>query len=214
MERGSRIAIYKLKEVVQKDGKKFYVATVIENVFNQHKPFNNGFEQVFVKAYIFDMSIELQPATWGDLKGADKRFSFDNITNPEESIVRIENCKVEVHSKWNYGQQVKENGLPAYETIAYISKICKDKDFKTDNRKEKEMLSKIAKLENNIEKLKVTHREKVKELKNTIRRLTRQIEKQEEIVNEARTELNIIPNNKLNRKVRVMEYDDVYFDDM
>lgn len=213
MERGSRVIIYKLKEITPKKGNKFYSATLIESIHNNQKPFNKGIEQSFVSACIFDTSVELKPATWGDGKH-DKKFSFENVTNPEESIFRIEDCDVQVRTKWKNGWQVKENGLPATETIAFISKLCKEKEYKSDAYKEKVIENKIAKLESTIEKIKVENRAKVKELRNTIKKLNKQIERQNEMINEARVELDIIPERNLTKKTRVREYDDVFFEDM
>ena len=209
MEKGSRLAIYRLKEVEPKNGKKFYIATVVENVFNSQKPFNNGIEPSFMKAYIFDTSLELEVANFEGGKGENK-FSFENITNPEKSIIRVEEFKVETHTKWNFRQQVKENGAPVYETLAYLTKVCKDKEYKTDYMKDKLIQKQIDKLVKTGEKDKV----KIKELKNEIKRLKYQIEKQNEIINEAKAELNIIPERKVAQKVRVKEFGDVNFEDM
>ena len=209
MEKGSRLAIYRLKEVEPKNGNKFYIVTVVENVFNSQKPFNNGMEPSFMKAYIFDTSLELEVANFNGGNGENK-FSFDNITNPDKSIIRVEEFKVETHTKWNFRQQVKENGVPVYETIAYLTKVCKDKEYKTDYKKEKLVQKQIEKLEKTIE----TNKSKMKELRNEIKRLKRQIEKKDEIITEAKVELNIIPERKVVQKVRIQEFGDINFEDM
>lgn len=212
MEKGSRLAIYKLKEVNRGD-KKFYIATLVENVYNSQKPTFKGMEPSFVKTYITDTSLCLEEAKF-DLKKSSNKYSFENISNPKNSIIRLVDFKVEIHSVWNFGKQVFDNlGKPMYETVLFAKKLTPDKDFKTENSKMKELEKKIESLTKKLANTKTKSNDDKRKLREKIARLEKKTNMQSELLKEAR-ETGIISEKKLNKKSKFKEFGDITFEDM
>ena len=212
MEKGSRLAIHKLKEV-EKGGKKFYIATVLENVYNSQKPTFNGIETSFIKAYITDTSLELEEAKF-DLGKSPNKFSFENISNPKNSIIRLIDFKTEIHSVWKNKSQVYDMlGKPVYETILFATKIMEDKDYKTDNAKMKELQKKVDNLTEKLASEKENSRTNIKHLKDKIRRLEKKCDEQYELIQEAR-QSGIISEKRVNKKSNFKSFEDITFEDM
>jgi len=213
MEKGSRLAIKKLKVVEPKNGKKFYLATLVENVFNSQKPTFKGLESTTIKTYITDTSLDLEEAKF-DLGKSTNKYSFENISNPRNSIIRLIDFKVEVHSVWNYGKQVLDSaGKPMYEPILYVTKLQEDHGYKTDTAKMKELQKKIDKLNEKLSTEKNNTKNTTRNLKDKIRRLEKKCEEQQELIREAR-QSGIIDEKKVHKKSTLKEFGDITFEDM
>jgi hypothetical protein len=212
MEKGSRLAIKKLK-LVEKGGKKFYVATLLENVFNSQKPTFKGMETTSIKTYITDTSMELEEANFS-LDKSKNKYSFENISNPKTSIIRLIDFKVEIHSIWNYGKQkVDEMGKPIYEPVLYITKLQADHGYKTDNAKMKELQKKVDKLTEKLAEEKESSRTNTKYLKDKIRRLEKKCDEQYELIREAR-QSGIIDEKRVHKKTTLKDFGEITFEDM
>ena len=126
MQIGSKLAIYKceLIEPPNKEQPKFYKVTVLEKVYNSKKKIGGNWETAFYQGYIFDLSIDLEPAKFDLEKNEKDKYSFDNISNPEKSLIRVLSFAFEKHTRW-YGQKQQKNdyGKPILDDIFYIYKI-------------------------------------------------------------------------------------------
>ena len=89
MERGSKLAIHKLKLVEPKNGQPFYKAIVFEKVYNSKKTIGGNWETAFYDAYIFNMELELEEADRSLGVNEKDKFSFDNIANKDKSVIRV-----------------------------------------------------------------------------------------------------------------------------
>ena len=228
MERGSKLAIHKLKLVEPKSGQPFYKAIVFEKVYNSKKTLGGCWETAFYDAYIFNMELELEEADRSLGVNEKDKYSFDNIANKEKAIIRVIDFKYENHTEWRGGEQVKDDyGKPVIKPVFYLSEIIPNKgtwrsdngEFKLLQRKFEAQKLKIAEQKRkNLDK-DVEYRKIIREIKAEKDRLTKEneklkqvIENQKESVKKAKFELkesnkqrmvarrkNTIANNELEK---------------
>lgn len=202
MEIGSKFGIYKLSKVEPPNGNPFYKATIFEQVYNSKNRFNN-WETAFYDAYIFDTSFELEPADLESNKVNEKnKYHFDNVANPEKSIFRAMEFKLENHTVW-YGanQQKDDSGRPIWKICFYITKLGDaKKQFKTENGEINFLKRQIEKQKQTISDQKRRNLDKDVEYRKIIRQITAEkqaierekkkleeiIEKQKKIVSDAK----------------------------
>lgn len=191
MERGSKLAIHKLKLVEPKNGEPFYKAIVFEKVYNSKKTIGGNWETAFYDAYIFNMELELEEADRSLGVNEKDKFSFDNIANKEKSVIRVIDFKYENHTEWKNGEQVKDDyGKPITKPVFYLTEIIPNKgtwrsengEFKLLQRKFEAQKQKIAEQKRkNLDK-DVEYRKIIREIKSENDRLTKKINKLEEII--------------------------------
>ena len=191
MEIGSKFAIYKLSKVEPPEGDAFYKATIFEQVYNSKNPFNK-WETAFYDAYIFDLEFELEPADLDSNRVNEKnKYHFDNIANPEKSVFRAIEFKLENHTVW-YGrnQQKDDSGRPIWKICFYITKLGDaQKPFRTENGEINFLKRQIEKQKQTISDQKRRNLDKDVEYRKIIRQITaeksvleREIKKLEEII--------------------------------
>lgn len=228
MERGSKLAIHKLKLVEPKNGQPFYKAIVFEKVYNSKKTLGGCWETAFYDAYIFNVELELEEADRSLGVNEKDKYSFDNIANKDKSIIRVIDFKYENHTEWRGGEQVKDDyGKPVVKPVFYLSEIIPNKgtwrsdngEFKLLQRKFEAQKLKIAEQKRkNLDK-DVEYRKIIREIKAEKDRLAKEneklkqvIENQKESVKKAKFELkesnkqrmvarrkNTIANNELEK---------------
>ncbi len=202
MERGSKLAIYKLKLVTPPKGEPFYKAVVFEKVYNSKRTYGGNWETAFYDAYIFDTSLNIKEAeiTLG-INKKDK-FSFDNIANPDESVIRVIEFKFENHTEWRNGEQLKDDfGKPVIKPIFYLNQIIPNKgtwrsengEFKLLQRKFEAQKEKIAEqkrknLDKDVEYRKIIRQITAEKqaIEKEKRKLEEIIEKQKKFVSDAK----------------------------
>ena len=191
MERGSKLAIYKLKLVEPKNGQPFYKAVVFEKVYNSKKTIGGNWETAFYDAYIFNMDMELEEADRSLGVNEKDKFSFDNIANKEKSVIRVIDFKFENHTDWRNGEQVKDDyGKPVTKSIFYLTEIMPNKgtwrsengEFKLLQRKFEAQKLKIAEQKRkNLDK-DVQYRKIIREITAKMNKLKKENSKLEEII--------------------------------
>lgn len=235
MEIGSKLGIYKLKLVTPTKGEPFFLATVFEKVYNSKNslcPWETAF---YNNVYIFDTSLDLQEADRSLNINTKDKFSFDNIANKQNSIIRVLDLKYEKHTQWKNKEQVKDDyGKPITQDIFYLTKIAEgtktwrseDGKFKLLKRKFEAQKLKIAEqkrknLDKDVEYHKII--KKIQSEKHLLERENKKlreiIEKQQNSVKKANFEVkqsnkqrmvarrsNTIANNELKKaKVKIKE---------
>ena len=194
MQEDSKVAIFKMKLVEPKDSEPFILATIVENVYNSKRPFASKWESVFYEAYIFDTTQDLEPAIFEKKEGKAK-YSYDCITNPDKSIIRVQEFKCEPRSVWRGQEQVlDDSGKPQLALVTYIYKFCRDKGtWKSKSYIIKELENKRLALMETIREQKKTITEKDAE----IRRLNKIIEGKDKKIEETKDKLG---NTRYNLK--------------
>ena len=179
MKKYSKCAVYKLDEFENKEGQRFYDATLVENTYNPRIPFNNKWEMTFYKCQIYQ-DIDLEVAEF-DLGVSKNALSFENISNPAKSVIRVLDFEYVNRSQWKGQNQIKNDmGKPVYKQYIAINKCEYDQtNYKTEERK-------IADFEKRLE-----HQ---KQVNNGLRKQVKQLEK--ELVKKDEEILN--KNEKLN----------------
>lgn len=198
MERGSKLAIHKLKLVEPKEGQPFYKAVVFEKVYNSKKTVGGNWETAFYDAYIFNMDIELEEADRSLGINEKDKFSFDNIANPDKSVIRVIDFKYENQTAWRNNKQLKtDDGKPIVNHIFYLTEIIHQKGvWKSQDRKIRDLEKqieeeKMAKKDANAKaKAKFTPiiadlKAKIAELQQEIKELNKMSAKKEKIVSRA-----------------------------
>ena len=191
MEIGSKLGIHKLKLVTPKNGQPFYLATVFEKVYNSKNPMGAWETAFYNDVYIFDTTLDLQEADRSLGVNEKDKFSFDNIANKENAIIRVLELKYEKHTQWKGNQQVKDDyGKPIIKDIFYLTKIAEgtkvwrsdDGEFKLLQRKFEAQKQKIAEQKRkNLDK-DVEYRKIIREIKSEKQVLEQKIKKLEEII--------------------------------
>ena len=216
MERGSKLAIHKLKLVQPKEGNPFYKAIVFEKVYNSKRCIGNSWETAFYDAYIFNMELELEEADRSLGVNEKDKFSFDNIANPDKSVIRVIDFKYENHTVWKSGEQVKDNyGKPVINAIFYLTEIMPNKgtwrsengEFKLLQRKFEAQKLKIAEQKKrNLEK-DVSYRKIIRQIKLEKDRLERENKKLEEIIEKQKQKVSEakISVKEANKEVMVVK---------
>ena len=199
MERGSKLAIHKLKLVQPKEGEAFYKAIVFEKVYNSKKCIGGCWETAFYDAYIFNMNLELEEADRSLGKNEKDKFSFDNIANPEKSVIRVIDFKYENHTVWKNGEQVKDDyGKPVINQVFYLTEIMPNKgtwrsengEFKLLQRKFEAQKLKIAEQKKrNLEK-DVSYRKIIRQITAEKDRLERENEKLKQVIDNQKKSVN------------------------
>lgn len=87
MERNSICAVYKAERKDYGDRRPYYAVSLMEKVFNPFIKKPNKWCYTFYNCKIYT-DIEIEGANFDLNKNKDK-FSFDNISNPEHSIIRV-----------------------------------------------------------------------------------------------------------------------------
>lgn len=190
MERGSKLAILKLKLVEPKNMNPFYSATVIEYVYNKDKKVGGNWETAFYpQTYIFDTSLELEEAKFDLEIDSKNKYDFKRISNPEKSIIRVVDFKYENHTQWERDGKTpkKDNyGKNIVVPVFYLTEIA------INSSSWKNEKAKIAQLEKKIEEYKEKLgpksplRLKIAELEKENSRLFKMLDQQTEKTDEAK----------------------------
>lgn len=181
MKKYSKCAIYSLEQFTTKDGSTFYDATLVENTYNPKIPFANKWEMTFYKCQIYT-DLELEIANF-DLGVSKNALSFENISNPAHSIIRVLDFEYVNRTCWKGQNQVKNDmEKPIYRQYIAINKCEYDyPQYKSEERK-------MADLEKRLE----TQKENNNELRKKIRNLEKEIIKRDEELLEKNEKLNNI----------------------
>lgn len=181
MKRYSKCAIYSLEQFTTKDGSTFYDATLVENTYNPKIPFANKWEMTFYKCQIYT-DLELEIANF-DLGVSKNALSFENISNPTHSIIRVLDFEYVNRTCWKGKNQVKNDmNKPIYRQYIAINKCEYDyPQYKSEERK-------MTDLEKRLE----TQKENNNELRKKIRNLEKEIIKRDEELLEKNEKLNNI----------------------
>lgn len=207
MKKYSKCAVYSLETVSTKDGSTFYNATLVENTYNPKIPYTNKWEMTFYKCQIYT-DIELEIANF-DLGVSKNALSFENISNPAHSVIRVLDFEDINRSVWRGKTQVKDDmGKPIYKKYIAINKCEYDyPQYKTEERK-------IADIEKRLEQQKLNNvelRKKVKQLEKEIaKRDDEMLDKNEKLNN---IEMTYNPKFKeskaLPTKSDMVEFEDI-----
>lgn len=207
MKRYSKCAVYALEQVTTKEGSTFYDATLVENTYNPKIPYKNKWEMTFYKCQIYT-DIELEVANF-DLGVSKNALSFENISNPAHSIIRVLDFEYVNRTCWKGQKQIKNDmEKPIYKQYIAINKCEYDyPQYKTEERK-------IAEYEERLE-----HQKEVnKDLRNKIRQLEKEIIRRDEELlnkNEKLNNIEITYNPKyrtekaLPTKDNMVEFEDI-----
>ena len=207
MKKYSKCAIYALEQFKIKEGLTFYDATLVENTYNPKIPYKNKWEMTFYKCQIYT-NIELEVANF-DLGVNKNALSFENISNPAHSIIRVLDFEYVNRTCWKGQNQVKNDmNKPIYKQYIAINKCEYDyPQYKTEERK-------IADYEKRLE-----HQKEVnKNLKKKITQLEKEIIKRDEELlnkNEKLNNIEITYNPKykeekaLPTKDNMVEFEDI-----
>lgn len=234
MRIGSKVALYKCELFQPPKGDKFYKVKLVEKVYNPKKTKGGNWHDYFVEAYIFDLSLDLEPAKF-DLNVNEKdKYSYDNISNPEKSVIRVIDFKFEKHQRWWGGKLQKDDyNKPIYDEKFFIYKIedgtkvwrSDDGKYKLLERKYEAQKEKIAEQKKkNLEK-DVYYRQIIREIKAKNTQLEREnkklkqvIDKQNKLVSDAKISVkeankqtmvvrrkNTIANNEIQKTLKKVE---------
>lgn len=211
MERGSKLAITKIKKVEPKGSNPFYLLTVIENVYNQSRPYANKWETVKYEAYVFDTSIEFECANF-DLEKNKIKYHFENISNPQKSMIRVLDFKFENRTMWSGQEQIKdENGFPKFKPVFYITRFdLGNSRFITEETQIKILEEKQLQLKQTISDLRLENRSLRKEL-NLSNKKSAETKK---TLRETKKELNSITQPKIVEEKEFTDFDKIKFEDM
>lgn len=181
MKKYSKCAIYSLEQFTTKDGSTFYDTTLVENTYNPKIPFANKWEMTFYKCQIYT-DLELEIANF-DLGVSKNALSFENISNPAHSIIRVLDFEYVNRTCWKGQNQVKNDmNKPIYRQYIAINKCEYDyPQYKSEERK-------MADLEKRLG----TQKENNNELRKKIRNLEKEIIKRDEELLEKNEKLNNI----------------------
>lgn len=191
MEIGSKLGIKKLKLVTPKKGEPFYLATVFEKVYNINNPVTKWETVFYANTYIFDKTLKLEEADFSLGVNTKDKYSFDNISNKANSIIRVLGFKYERHTQWKNNKLVKDdNGLPILKDIFYLTKISEGTRvwrtdeglFKELERKVKAQKEKIAEQRQKNFQKDIEYRKKIKEIRSEIAVVEREKKKLEEFI--------------------------------
>jgi hypothetical protein len=234
MQIGSKVAIYKCELIEPPKGDKFYKVKIVEKVYNPKKTKGGNWHDYFVEAYIFDLSLDLEPAKFDLNVNKKDKYSYDNISNPEKSVIRVLDFKFEKHQRWWGGVlQKDEHGKPIYDEKFFIYKIADGtKVWRSDDGKYKVLERKIEAQKNKIAEQKKKNLEKdvhynkiIREIRSKITQLEREnkklkqvIEKQNKFVSDAKIMVkeanketmvirrkNTIANNEIQKTLKKVE---------
>lgn len=165
MEIGSKLIIKKIEPQITKDGKEFLSVILLEKVYNIKRPFANKWETAQYKAQLFtDLPVE---EAQFDLDISKDKYSVQNISNPEKSIIRITDFKFEKVTAWKGQMQLKTDlNQPIMNDKFYITGCEFDKvGWKSNERIIKDQKDKIEE-----------QKQLIKEQKNEIKRLKHTID--------------------------------------
>lgn len=207
MKKYSKCAIYTLKQFENNEGQKFYDATLVENTYNPKIPFANKWEMTFYKCQIYT-NLELEVANF-DLGVTKNTLSFENISNPAHSVIRVLDFEYVNRTQWKGKTQVKNDMLkPIYKQYIAISKCEYDyPQYKSEERK-------LADLEKKLE----TQKQNNIELRKTIKRLERELAKKDEQILDKNEKINKIEigfnpkwkeTNALPTKYDMVDFEDI-----
>lgn len=159
MRVGGKVAIYSILSKSDKTGKQYYVAKVSEMVNNNRRATPNKWE-CSIQQVLISTDLELEEAKFDLDLDKQNKYAFKNISNPEKSIIRIEDFNVETHTVWVNGRQkYDEYRKPSTRLIYTINKCCYEKDYKTENRQINDLKQEIKRLKASIERFKVLNSE-------------------------------------------------------
>lgn len=226
MKKYSKCAIYKLEKIDFNESY-FYKATLVENTYNPKLPTINKWEFTFYNCQIYT-TLPLETANF-DLGVSKNKLSFDNISNPAHSVIRVLDWEYVNRTQWKGNTQVKtEFGKPIYKQYIAINECEFDSPaFKTDDRKLKDAQQKIERLEKRIENMKEHYNkqieaekarslariedmkheiskrgDRIRDLKDSVQKRDENALKQNEVLNKRMEEIqiNYNPNYKPKKK--------------
>jgi hypothetical protein len=158
MKIGSKLIIYSISKKSQVNGKKFYIGIFIEKVYNSYRRDKNKWEYTKQPA-LFSTDLDVEEAKF-DLGVSEDQYSCENISNPEKSIFRVLDFSVTTVTKWKRGKQVFNKYHKPETALKYtITKMCRDKDFVSEEKQIGILNRKIKSLEAQVEKYKAMNSE-------------------------------------------------------
>ena len=181
MKKYSKCAVYALEEFTNKEGQRFYDATLVENTYNPKIPYTNKWEMTFYKCQIYT-DLELETANF-DLGVTKNPISFENISNPAHSVIRVLDFEYVNRTQWKGQSQVKNDmGKAKVKQYIAISKCVYDTpQFKSEERQ-------IADIEKRLELQKQNNIE----LRKKIKQLEKELAKRDEEILDKNEKLNNI----------------------
>lgn len=216
MEIGSKLGVYKVKLVEPKNGEPFYLITAFEKVYNSKNKFCSWETVFYNDVYVFDTSLNIEPADFSLSVNSKDKYSFDNIENKDTSIIRVHDFKFEKHTVWKNGEQVKDDwGKPVLKDVFYIKKLTfgnkqwrtDDGEFKLLQRKFEAQKEKIVEQKRrNLDK-DVAYRKIIREIKSEKQALEQKIKKLEEIIEKQKDKVSEakVSVKEANKKVMVVK---------
>lgn len=203
MKVGSKIAIYSCEKI--QGFENMYKATIIEQVQNTKSPYKWDFPKI--KCQIFT-NIELKEAKF-DLENSNNKYSFKNISNPEESVFVVGEFSYEEKTAWRGTMQVRDNlNRPLINRTIKITNLAKtksevEKPLETELKAtKKELVKALKKLETIEDKWKAKYDkqgDKLKEIKKELVNANNNVlarEKEVLQLNEKLNNINISYNKK------------------
>ena len=181
MKKYSKCAVYALEEFTNKEGQRFYDATLVENTYNPKIPYANKWEMTFYKCQIYE-DIDLEVANF-DLGVTKNPVSFENISNPAHSVIRVLDFEYVNRTQWKGQSQVKNDmGKAKVKQYIAISKCVYDApQFKSEERQ-------IADIEKRLE----VQKQNNIELRKKIKQLEKELAKRDEEILDKNEKLNNI----------------------
>lgn len=215
MEIGSKLGIKKLKLVTPKKGEPFYLATVFEKVYNINNPVTKWETVFYTNTYIFDKTLKLEEADFSLGVNTKDKYSFDNIVNKANSIIRVLGFKYERHTQWKNNKLVKDdNGLPILKDVFYLTKISDGtKVWRTDDGRFKEIERKVEAQKQKIEEQRqknfqkdIECNKKIKQIRTEMAVVEREKKKLEEFIQKQKEKVFEAKNlvKEANRRVMVV----------
>lgn len=122
MHIGSKVAIKDIREKLNDKEEKFYVATLVELVYNNNAKNTFKWENAFYTDVCIFTTLNLEKAIFDKPVGKKKRYSKENdceweytpdmldfgrISNPENSIIRVREFSATPLTRWINGVKIK-----------------------------------------------------------------------------------------------------------
>jgi hypothetical protein len=203
MRVGSRLIIYSITKKGVANGQQYYMGTFIENVYNSSRIGKTKWEYN-KQSVLISTDLDLEEAKF-DLSVSEDKYSYKNISNPEKSVLRVQDFTVTTITKWKNGKQVFNQYHQPETILKYvINKVCYEKDFTSENKEIGIMRRKIKDLEERVEKYKTMNSE-LRE-KNTLKGLQvkyrdKLVEKERKKTEKAKKRLNSVIETQKNTQI-------------
>lgn len=192
MRVGSKVAIYSIIKKANGPKGQFYVAKFVEMINNLDRGTPNKWESS-IQQVLINTDLELEAANFDLEEDKKNKYAFKNISNPDKSIIRVEDFEVTFPTVWHKGKQkFTENRRPAVKTVYIIHKCSYDKGYKSENRKLWLLKHENDQLRDKIERLKILNSElryKAHEIKRQVQYRDKLVEKEKKRTEKAQKRL-------------------------